>query len=178
MRKRLAGIASDLLFKPLRATDAGLIVDSWGSKVDNFKYLSSPLLNSIKAAQSYIEKTLAAEYSLAYHIAVHGNIVGLVKAIADGHRAQVGYVIDQAYWGQGIATEAVEFITELLCANNITQRIWATCALDNVGSQRVLEKCDYQREGILKNWIIYPAQGRRAHDNYVYSYPKKPNIQT
>lgn len=173
MRKPLVGINTDLLFKPLRATDAGLIVDGWGSNADNFYFLSSPLLNSIKAAQAYLEQILAAEHSLAYHIVVNEEVVGLVKAIVDGHRAQVGYVIDKAHWGKGFATEAVEFITELLSANNFVQRIWATCALDNIGSQRVLEKCDYLREGILKNWIIYPAQGDHAHDNYVYSYRKK-----
>jgi ribosomal-protein-alanine N-acetyltransferase len=44
-------------------------------------------------------------------------------------------------------------------------RVWATCALDNPASARVLEKCGYEREGILRNWVTYPAQGNRAFDN-------------
>jgi RimJ/RimL family protein N-acetyltransferase len=36
----------------------------------------------------------------------------------------------------------------------------------------VLEKCGFEREGVLKNWVVYPAQGGRAFDNY--SYVKLP----
>ncbi|MEO8183638.1 MAG: hypothetical protein ABI895_32810 [Deltaproteobacteria bacterium] len=32
----------------------------------------------------------------------------------------------------------------------------------------MLEKCGFQREGILRNWVIYPALGSHAVDNYCY----------
>ena len=155
--------------RPLHATDATLIPQSWGARVDNFIYLTSPVLNSIQAAQHYIRQTLHIPENMAYHLVPKGEICGVVKAIVDGHRAQVGYVVDKTYWGRGIATQAVQFITAELKNVPAIQRIWATCALENIGSQRVLEKCGYQREGILKNWAIYPAGGNLAHDNFVYS---------
>jgi RimJ/RimL family protein N-acetyltransferase len=40
--------------------------------------------------------------------------------------------------------------------------------LDNLASARVLEKAGFVREAILKNWVIYPAQGGHAFDNYSY----------
>jgi RimJ/RimL family protein N-acetyltransferase len=40
--------------------------------------------------------------------------------------------------------------------------------LDNPASARVLEKCGFEREGILRNWAVYPALGDRATDNYSY----------
>ena len=161
---------SELLkFQPLQITDASLIHHTWGAQAENFTYLTSPVLATIDLAQNYINQTLKFPASKAYHIMIDGEVCGLVKALVDGHRAQVGYVVDKSYWGKGIATQAVKFITVELNNTPSIQRIWATCALENRGSQRVLEKCGYQREGVLRNWVVYPAQGDRAHDNYVYS---------
>ena len=90
------------------------------------------------------------------------------KAIVTEHRAQVGYVVHEPFRGRGFATRAVEALVERLEAIPSISRIWATCALDNPASTRVLEKCGFQREGILKNWVVYPALGDRAADNYSY----------
>jgi hypothetical protein len=37
----------------------------------------------------------------------------------------------------------------------------------------VLEKYGFTREGILRNWVTYPAQGGKPLDNY--SYVKIPS---
>ena len=158
-------------FKPLGLNDAVLIQQSWGMRSENFTYLSSVVLNSTALAQSYIEQALENPASRAYHVVYDGQICGLVKAIVNGNHALIGYVLDKSYWGRGIASAAVHFVTAEQIQDKTIQRIWATCAIENIGSQRVLEKCGYIREGILKNWIIYPCQGSQAHDNFVYSYP-------
>jgi RimJ/RimL family protein N-acetyltransferase len=59
-------------------------------------------------------------------------------------------------------------MTDIVEAMPSISRVWATCALYNPASARVLEKCGYEREGILRNWVKYPAQGNRAFDNYSY----------
>jgi len=84
------------------------------------------------------------------------------------HRAQVGYVVHEPFCGRGIATLAVASMVEQLETAPGVERIWATCALDNPASTRVLEKCGFEREGILRNWVVYPALGDRAVDNYSY----------
>jgi RimJ/RimL family protein N-acetyltransferase len=68
---------------------------------------------------------------------VVGNLVSWIK---DGKRA-IGYWIDRAHWGKGVATEAVrELLTQL------TERpLYAYVATTNVGSIRVLEKCGFVR---------------------------------
>jgi RimJ/RimL family protein N-acetyltransferase len=105
-----------------------------------------------------------------FHI-VTDRTVGLIKAKLDGHRALVGYVIDEPFWGQGIATAALRQMVYLLRENSKIQRIWAACATDNPGSSAVLEKCGFIREGILRNWIVYPAQGPEPQDNFSYYLP-------
>ncbi len=158
-------------FVSLQKTDAKIICQSWGGKAENFTYLSAPILSTESLAQYYIDSTLANAGSLAFHIVGDGATVGLIKALVDGHRAQIGYVIDEAFWGKGYASLAVKFIVEKIKMNASIQGVWETCALENAGSRKVLEKNGFIREGVLKNWIVYPAQGSQAHDNYVYSYP-------
>lgn len=97
-------------------------------------------------------------------------IVGLIKAKVEGHKALVGYVVDELYWRRGIASQAVTKIVQLLVEKPQISRIWATCATDNPASAKVLEKCGFIREGVLKRWIVYPAQGDKAHDNYCYCF--------
>jgi RimJ/RimL family protein N-acetyltransferase len=155
--------------KPVVLADAALVFDSWGSRPENFAYLTARVFEDVTDAQRYIGDLFASRGSVAFHVlAPREGVVGIVKASVLGHRAQVGYVIDHKFWGRGFASAAVQQLLRRLEADPTLSRIWATCALDNVASARVLEKTGFVREAILKNWVIYPAQGRRAFDNYSY----------
>ena len=150
--------------------DARLIFDSWGYNPENFRYLSTAPQKNVADARQYLDRALLYGNDLVFHIkhSESKRIVGLIKAKIEGHRALVGFVIDQPFWGQGVATRAVMQFIPLLKRDPAISRIWATCAINNIGSSRVLEKCGFLREGILKNWIIYPVQGCDAHDNFSY----------
>lgn len=162
-----------IALKPVSSSDAQAIFEAWGRYPDNFSYLTARVFATVSDAEQYLEHLLPTKESLAFHIThPDAGIVGLVKAQVIGHRAQVGYVVHQPFWGQGVATSAVQKITTVLEAMPQVSRIWATCALENHGSVRVLEKCGFEREGILKRWVTYPAQGGAALDNY--SYVKLP----
>ena len=50
--------------------------------------------------------------------------------------------------------------------NTLLERIEARCAVENVGSQRVLEKTGFEREGRLRAY--FKLRGRRM-DNYLYA---------
>jgi [ribosomal protein S5]-alanine N-acetyltransferase len=159
--------------KPVQPTDGELIFGAWGSHPENFAYLTARVFSDVADADRYVAELFSTPESFAFHIVEPaGGIVGIVKAAVSGHRAQIGYVVHQPFWGRGFATAAVQRVTEMVEALPQISRVWATCALENPASVRVLEKCGYEREAILKNWVIYPAQGRRAFDNY--SYVKLP----
>jgi RimJ/RimL family protein N-acetyltransferase len=110
----LASLGDALVFEHLQKCDAERVCKAWGSRPENFTYLTAPVLSSTTLAQDYINKTLTNTESLVFHILVGNQTVGLVRAIVEGHRAQVGYVIDQEFWGKGIATPAVKFVTQRL----------------------------------------------------------------
>lgn len=79
--------------------------------------------------------------------------------------ADIAYSLHPRFWGQGIMTEAVQAITR--CGFEIFEfnRIQATILPANIASIRVVEKCGYMREGLLRQ---YPF-GRGFDDIYMYS---------
>ena len=154
---------------PVRPTDAQVIFDAWGRYPRNFTRLTARAFLDIADAERYLRALFLAPASVAFHILEPGGaVVGLIKAIVTEHRAQVGYVVHEPFRGRGLATRAVTSVVEQLELTPGISRIWATCALDNPASTRVLEKCGFEREAILKNWVIYPALGDLAVDNYSY----------
>jgi ribosomal-protein-alanine N-acetyltransferase len=155
--------------KPVNTSDAALIFDAWGRHPQNFARLTARVFTSVGDAERYLNSLFSAPKSMAFHIVEPGGAVaGIVKAIVTEHRAQVGYVVHEPFRGRGFATRAVDALVERLVHDKSISRIWATCALDNPASIRVLEKCGFEREGILRNWVVYPALGDRAADNYAY----------
>src|SRR5206468_3774967 len=53
-----------------------------------------------------------------------------------------------------------------LFANTLVERVEARCAIENTGSQRVLEKNGFRREGLLRGY--FKLRGRRV-DNFLYA---------
>jgi [ribosomal protein S5]-alanine N-acetyltransferase len=155
--------------KPVCVSDGELIFESWGRYPQNFARLTAHVFIDVGDAERYLRSLFSAPANRAFHIVEPGGaVVGIVKAIITEHRAQIGYVVHEAFRGRGFATLAVEVLVARLEADPSISRIWATCALDNPASARVLEKCGFEREGVLKNWVVYPALGDRATDNYSY----------
>jgi ribosomal-protein-alanine N-acetyltransferase len=65
--------------------------------------------------------------------------------------AEIGYWLGEAFWGRGIATEALELVTGHAFAELKFLRLFALPFADNSGSIRVLEKAGYVREGLLRS---------------------------
>jgi RimJ/RimL family protein N-acetyltransferase len=64
--------------------------------------------------------------------------------------AEAWYLLDPAYWGQGLMSEAVRLLLDIGFSELGLHRIWATCMPENPASARVLEKAGLRREGFLK----------------------------
>lgn len=69
------------------------------------------------------------------------------------HVAEIGYWVAEEYWGKGIATAALREMTEFGFTERNFRKLCAPVLAPNIGSMRVLEKCGYQCEGILKNEV-------------------------
>jgi len=101
-------------------------------------------------------------------VQVDGHAAGWITLVVSNWEhglAEVGYALSSVYQGRGIMADALQILLDDLFQNTLLERIEARCAVENYGSQRVLEKNGFLREGRLKGY--FKLRGRRV-DNYVY----------
>lgn len=70
-------------------------------------------------------------------------------------RAMTGYLLAQDAWGRGYATEACGAMVTLARTLGV-RRLYATCYAGHEASARVLEKCGFTREGLLRAHTVFP----------------------
>lgn len=87
-------------------------------------------------------------------ICLDDRIIGGIGAMRDQdiHRfnAEIGYWLNEAYWQQGYATQALQQATEWLFFTTDLRRLYAGVMSSNQASMRVLEKVGYCLESIRK----------------------------
>lgn len=84
------------------------------------------------------------------------------------YRAATGYVLARDAWGQGYATETLRAIKEVAPAIGIL-RLYALCYPEHRKSWRVLEKCGFEREGMLRSYVELPNLKAGAFDVLCYA---------
>ena len=75
--------------------------------------------------------------------------------------AELGYVLGSKYWGKGIVTHVVkQVINAAFSEFPHLERLEALVDVQNVGSQRVLEKAGFQKEGVLRKYLFMKGRSR------------------
>jgi len=74
-------------------------------------------------------------------------------------RASIGYELARSYWRQGIMTEALDAIVGFGFGKVGLNRIQAVVMPENEGSNKLLEKLGFQREGILRKYENWGEKG-------------------
>ena len=80
---------------------------------------------------------------------------GTGLAFETPYRAQTGYVLAKDAWGRGLATEALEAMVGVARATGV-RRLYALCHHTHTASTRVLEKCAFAKEGVLRAYLEFP----------------------
>lgn len=94
-------------------------------------------------------------------IFVDEQLVGSVVHFDMFGETNVSYWIGRAFWGKGIATKALSLFLEMATKRPLHGRV----VFDNIGSQRVLEKCGFIKIGTENEF----ANARNAKvDEYIY----------
>lgn len=76
-------------------------------------------------------------------ILVNETIVGSIAKFVIKGDSEITYWISRNFWGKGIATAALEYFLSI----ENTRPIFGRTAFDNLGSQKVLEKCGFEKIG-------------------------------
>jgi RimJ/RimL family protein N-acetyltransferase len=82
--------------------------------------------------------------------------------------ASTGYLLAHDSWGKGYATEILVAMTRLAGSLGVA-RLYAVCHRENTASRRVLEKCGFAAEGILRRHTTFPNLGPDRTDVLCYA---------
>lgn len=162
-----------LILRQLKASDAADVFE-YASDPEVTKHVRFVTHKTIKDTRAFLllaEDARRKGATMVWAIALKstGKMIGTCGfvALAPEHgRAELGYAINRNYWGQGFAAEAAAALaTHGFLALNLN-RIEAHVSPEHLPSQRVLEKCGFVPEGILRQHEM--IKGRR-HDSKIYS---------
>lgn len=145
-----------------------------GDQANLVRYLNDPVLyqNTLRIPSPYTAAdadqwiNMALEnralhgqtYNWAIRHDVHGVIGGIgafLRTGVEGHLDEIGYWLGAPFRGQGIATNAVQVLSNWLFETRpALVRIEAVVHSNNPASARVLEKAGFEREGYARKHTI------------------------
>ncbi len=161
------------LCKPLM-DDARAIFETWAQDPEVTRALTWLPHEDIDATRSVLQKMIDAWKMETRFVFVifeksSNQTAGMIEIRMEGHKAELGYVLARKYWNQGYMTEAARALTAWAFQQPQIYRVYATTSVDNIGSQRVMEKIGMTREGLLRRYILHPSVGSVPMDSYIYA---------
>ncbi|MEW9500756.1 GNAT family N-acetyltransferase [Jeotgalibacillus marinus] len=139
---------------------------SYGSNEDVSKYVTWNTHKTLSDTKEFVEFILSqyenkkvAPWGIEYK--EKGKFIGTINFLGwqPNHKiAEIGYVISQDYWGKGIATEAANEVIRFAFNNMDLVRIQARCFVENIGSERVMEKTGMSFEGTIRKGMFVKGQ--------------------
>ncbi|KAJ1294277.1 hypothetical protein BS78_01G133700 [Paspalum vaginatum] len=160
--------------RPLGLADADAFM-AWASDDRVMRFLKRPLCATREQAVAQIRDTVLG-HPWFRAVCVDGDAapVGQVSvwpyADEGGRRANLGYALARHHWGQGIAAAAIRMVVARVFDDLPgLERLEAVADVENVRSQRVLEKAGFLREGVLRSYIAGRGGGE-ARDAVIYRF--------
>jgi RimJ/RimL family protein N-acetyltransferase len=146
----------------IRATDADALF-AWYSDPAVTRYLSLPIWTRASEAVKKVESTLDG-----YETGTHLNFVveraadaapigmsGLFHIHETSRRAEIGYTLGRAHWGQGLMHEALVALVDHAFSVLDLNRLEADIDPRNLASARSLERLGFRYEGLMRErWIV------------------------
>ncbi len=113
----------------------------------------------------------AEKPSKSFHLGIEhnesGKVIGeiWVYLIENDRLAKVAFRIAESCKGNGYATEALKAMVDFCFENTELKRLWSDVDVRNISSCRVMEKCGFTREGMIRqgkmvsSWCDYYIYG-------------------
>ncbi|KAI9194459.1 hypothetical protein LWI28_006230 [Acer negundo] len=130
----------------------------WASDDRVTRYLTWNSITTKEDALTYLE-TVVIPHPWRRSICLDDRSIGYISIRPesgddDRCRAHIGYAVAEGYWGQGIMTMALKLAISKVFEDmrESLVRLEALVEVENKGSQRVLEKVGFQKEGLLRKY--------------------------
>ncbi len=137
----------------------------------NFIYFSAKP-KSVEDEKKWLkENTIKRKKNLEYNFSIlHKNqVIGGAGIKIDQHQnhiGEIGYFVDEQYWGKRIATKTVKLLEKYIQTNTKIKRIEIRMYPKNKGSEKVAIKNNYKKEGLLKKAFNHNG---KLLDAYLYA---------
>jgi ribosomal-protein-alanine N-acetyltransferase len=170
----------EVTLRPATPRDAELL-RQWRSEPSVRRYqplneLPTAQLRADVASQRMADLYRGRGEKFQWIVQINGEPAGWITLVVSNWEhglAEVGYALSSSFQTRGLMTEALQILLEDIFTNTLIDRVEARCAVENIGSQRVLEKNGFQREGLLRGY--FRLRGRRI-DNYLYSLLREDHL--
>ncbi len=164
------------LRKP-RLDDAPAVFMGWAQNAEVTRYLTWRPHENIEQSESMLRNAIAswdgdARFPFMITLKENSKVVGMIDPRIEGPKIGIGYVMNRAYQGKGYMTEATRAIIDWAFQQPSIYRVYATTDVDNIASQRVMEKAGMMREGLLRKYTLHPNTSDLPRDCYIYAIVK------
>jgi len=124
---------------------------------------------TLKDAEKFIDSVKQQDLQTIFAIEYDYKFVGAIGLVLqqDVYRksAEIGYWIGEPYWNKGIATVALQLVSEYGFNALNLEKLFAGVFEGNEGSKKVLEKCGFQLEGVARKAVF---KNKKLIDEFRY----------
>jgi len=132
--------------------------------IEGFHAYCLPIIEGQKAAFNKGEYPVSAVFTIIENGELLGNCG--ISQMPDGHSvAMIGYQLKPSACGKGVGTSCAEFLLHYAKSYLNVRKLYGDCVTENAASVRILEKCGFSFEGVIKE--KYELNGE-LHDNSWY----------
>jgi RimJ/RimL family protein N-acetyltransferase len=150
-----------LLLRRARPADAEAMFSRYASDPEVTRLVGWPRHTRLEDTRGFLEYDAGCwERSPAGGYVLESRATGVLLGstgflFETPYRAMTGYVLARDAWGLGYATEALGAIVGAAPSLGV-RRLFALCHHEHRASARVLEKCGFALEGVLRRYAIFP----------------------
>lgn len=126
-----------------------------------FEQQNDPVANELAASAArnrdtffwHWERIRVADSVLIRTVLYDNQVAGHILSFDMNGKREVGYWLGRNFWGKGIASNALKQFLDV----ELTRPVYGYAAKQNIGSQRVLQKCGFEllgEEGIYRVLVL------------------------
>jgi RimJ/RimL family protein N-acetyltransferase len=164
-----------LTLRGLTEGDIPFLLEHFGKDEIN-EYTSDSNVTSTEEAEELYLKYIAPRpnlFRLGLLMKETGQLIGTLGFYGidrENKRAIIGVDLMKKHWGKGLMTEALRALVKYGFEEMDLNRIEATSDPRNLRSLRLMERCSFKKEGVLRQRFFYKGS---FHDDVVYSLLKE-----
>jgi ribosomal-protein-serine acetyltransferase len=162
---------SELVLLPVDAADeVTALVQRNQDRLARWKdWVAEPL--SVERSREWLQERIddfASGRRIGTYLRVDEELVGSVDMVIRGHIGEVGYWLDAAYEGRGLASAAVRALLDIGFGQRALERVELRTSPLNLRSRALATRLGFRYEGTLRHAVARPAcDGSQAFEDAI-----------